>query len=102
MGIDDKNKKKVAIKMISKEFLKQKSDKLRSQIKHELKVMKRLDHENILKLEQILSCNQNYYMILEYAPNGDLLDMISKKEKVLSSSSNTLIIVYRGRSKTPL
>ena len=44
--------------------------------------MKKLNNSNILKLEDVIKSESNYFMILEYAPNGDLLDLITKEKRV--------------------
>jgi len=60
---------KVAIKVIDK--LQQKQRTL-DEIKREAEIMKRLDHPNIIKVNQIIDTEKIFYIIMEYASNGDL------------------------------
>ena len=78
MGINDKTRKKVAVKIMSKEKLKIKNEKVRKHIKKELKIMQGLHHENLIKFKKIVKDEKNYYIILEYAPNGDLFELINR------------------------
>jgi len=60
---------KVAIKVIDK--LQQKQRTL-DEIRREAEIMKRLDHPNIIKVNQIIDTEKIFYIIMEYACNGDL------------------------------
>lgn len=72
---------KVAIKVINK--LQQKQRTL-DEILREVEIMKRLDHPNIIKVFQTIDTEDNFYIIMEYASNGDLfhrLDLGRMDEK---------------------
>jgi len=60
---------KVAIKVIDKLQHKQRT---LDEIKREAEIMKRLDHPNIIKVNQIIDTEKIFYIIMEYASNGDL------------------------------
>ena len=79
--IDDR--KPVAIKELTRII----DDKY---IKSEISLMENLDHENILKLLEVIRHKNNIYLILEYCNKGDLSIYISSKKKThnLSYISN--------------
>jgi len=60
---------KVAIKVIDKLQHKQRT---LDEIKREAEIIKRLDHPNVIKVNQIIDTEKVFYIIMEYASNGDL------------------------------
>ena len=44
--------------------------------------MRKIKHENIIQLEGLEETDQYYYIILEYASQGNLFEYITQKEKV--------------------
>jgi len=60
---------KVAIKVIDKLQHKQRT---LDEIKREAEIIKRLDHPNIIKVNQIIDTEKVFYIIMEYASKGDL------------------------------
>ncbi|KAM4829770.1 sperm motility kinase X-like [Thomomys bottae] len=63
----------VAVKIVAK------NDPNLSYIYSEAKIMKRLCHQNIIRLYHILEDSRNIYFILEHAVNGNLRDYIKAK-----------------------
>jgi serine/threonine protein kinase len=64
---------KVAIKVIDK--LQQKQRTLDEMLK-EADIMKKLDHHNIIKVHEIIDTESTFYIIMEYASNGDLFSRL--------------------------
>jgi len=64
---------KVAIKVIDKQQQKQRT--LDEMLK-EADIMKRLDHHNIIKVHEIIDTENTFYIIMEYASNGDLFSRL--------------------------
>merc|ERR1712141_698560 len=62
-------KEKVAIKIIDKKQHKQRTF---DEILREVEIMKRLDHPNIIKVLQTFDMPDVYYIVMEYAINGDM------------------------------
>ena len=74
-----KDNKEYAIKYISKEKMKQVGVD-GSVIQREIDVHIRINHPRIIKLHSFLEDKYNYYLALEYAPNGNLYQYIQKKK----------------------
>ena len=76
VGIDDITKKKVAIKMISSDNLKNNNNTLFNRLKLEIEIMARLNHPNILKLLDVIDTDRHVCVISEYASGGDLYSLV--------------------------
>ena len=79
MGINDSSKQKVAIKMIDKATI---SVSMQRKLQLEIAAMKRLDHPSIIKLFDVIDQKDKVCMVIEFCQGGDLLDLITKSEKV--------------------
>lgn len=66
-----------AIKVIRKKMIK--DSKMAEQIKNEVKIQSYLDHPNILKMYGFFHDEEQFYLILEYAPNGELYEELKKQ-----------------------
>ena len=47
-------------------------------LNNEIKIMKQLDHENIIKLYEFLNSGHNIYLVMDYINGGSLSDFLSK------------------------
>lgn len=65
----------VAIKIIKKSTFA-KLPELQKKIHREVALMRVLDHPHILKLKEVCESPNHYYIILEYASNGELFDYL--------------------------
>ena len=59
---------------------------------NELEILKKIDHQNVLKFYEFYSDNKNFYLITEYCSGGDLFDA-SKKESL--SEFQVACIIYQ-------
>ena len=66
-----------AVKCIPKNAIK-KGTKLEQLFDTEVKVMKTLNHPNILHCHDFLETGSNYYLIIDFCPDGDLENYIEK------------------------
>jgi serine/threonine protein kinase len=78
IGRDKLTKKRYAIKVITKKSLKK--DDMQN-LKTEIAIQMSLDHPNILKMYGWCENATRIFLILEYAPNGNLFELWEKKEK---------------------
>ena len=78
-GLNTDNNKTVAIKEISLDTLK--NEKIKESIKREANFMRKLNHQNIIKLHDIILDKEynNIYLILDYHKNGDLTAFLKKQ-----------------------
>ncbi|CAJ0945084.1 unnamed protein product, partial [Mesorhabditis belari] len=72
-------KTEVAIKIVDKTRLdKENLDK----VYREIEVLKRLNHPHIIKLYQVMETTNIIYLVTEYAPNGEVFDLISRHSRL--------------------
>lgn len=62
-------------------------------IRVEIRVMRRLKHDHVIRLNEILESQNNYYIILEPARGGDLCDMVMANPKGLSEEKSASIFL---------
>jgi aurora kinase len=78
----------VALKVISKKQLLKSG--LEHQLRREIEIQTHLDHENILKLYGFFWDERRIYLILEYAPGGELYKDLKKSVYILNIEKWTL------------
>ena len=79
-AIHKKLKKKVAIKIISK--TSKNYPKNKEAFKNEIIIFRKLLHENLIQLYEIFEDEKNLYLIMEFAKDGDFLDILLIKKKL--------------------
>ena len=80
MGIYLPTGEKVAIKILEKEEIIEHGDKML--IKREFDILKKMDHQNIIFVEEIFETNYYYYCIMEYCEGGDLFNYIFRNKRL--------------------
>jgi serine/threonine-protein kinase NIM1 len=70
---------KVAIKILDKTKLDQKTQRLLSR---EISSMERLRHPNIIRLYEVVETLAKLHIVMEYAPGGELFTKISNEGKM--------------------
>lgn len=75
-GIRKEDKKKYAVKCISKSKIDKKELAL---LEREIDIMKKLNHPNIIQLMEVIDTPDTLYLIIEYAGGGELFDAIVNK-----------------------
>ncbi len=78
---DTKSGIKYAVKAFSKEYL-QSQIKGKESLMNEISIMKELNHENIMKLEEIHESKNSIYLVLELLEGGELFNYISSRNKL--------------------
>eukprot|EP00112_Aurelia_sp_Birch-Aquarium-sp1_P024229 Seg756.3 transcript_id=Seg756.3/GoldUCD/mRNA.D3Y31 product="Maternal embryonic leucine zipper kinase" protein_id=Seg756.3/GoldUCD/D3Y31 len=71
---------KVAIKIMSKDHLKKMGDLHRAY--REINAMRKLSHQHISQLYQVVETEDDIFMVMEYLSGGELFDYIVAKEKL--------------------
>ncbi|KAJ6247818.1 protein kinase [Anaeramoeba flamelloides] len=74
----------VAMKIIYKKqnFL---TEKTRSHLFREMKILQQLNHPNLIELYEIFEDDDNWYIVMEYIRGGELFDYVIKEKKVQES-----------------
>ncbi len=80
LGINNRTKKKVAIKILESRKIAMMSDS--SRVAREIKILKEVKHKNIIELYEIIETSYAIYMIMEYAEGGELFDYIVSKGRL--------------------
>jgi serine/threonine-protein kinase ULK/ATG1 len=81
--LDDENAF-YAIKIVS---LKNLSNKIIENIKNEINIMLKINHENIIKLHETITSHKYIYLIMDYCDGGDLYKFIKKHGKLSEEES---------------
>lgn len=71
---------KVAIKILEKEKINDQADINR--VMREIQILKIVRHPNIVQLYEIIETSKQLFLIMEYAPGGELFDHIVKKKRL--------------------
>ena len=67
-----------AVKILRKERL---DDFEIHRFTHEIEMLKRLDHPNIIKLYEFYEDDKRYYLVTELCTGGELFDELTKREQ---------------------
>ncbi|XP_077981363.1 serine/threonine-protein kinase NIM1-like [Glandiceps talaboti] len=87
MGIHALTKEKVAIKILDKTKLDQKTQRLLSR---EISSMEKLHHPNIIRLYEVIETLAKLHIVMEYAPGGELFAKISNEGKLAEPDAKAL------------
>ena len=85
LGIDRITGEKVAIKILNKQKILNQNDVER--VEREIKILKNIDHINLIKINKIKEDSENFYMIMEYCEIGELFNYIVKKSLLNENES---------------
>ena len=85
LAINKQTGEQVAIKIMEKNKIIQKEDKIR--IEREIKVLKNLRHPNIVHLYSVIQTDEKIYLIMEYVKGKELFDYIVMKKKLSENES---------------
>lgn len=78
-AIDTETNLPYAIKIINRQMIKQ--EKMESQMKREIAVMKLLKHKHVVKLREVLQSSKHIYIVLELVTGGELFDRIVQAKR---------------------
>ncbi|XP_063310087.1 serine/threonine-protein kinase NIM1 isoform X1 [Pelobates fuscus] len=87
LGIHVLNKEKVAIKILDKTKLDQKTQRLLSR---EISSMEKLHHPNVIRLYEVVETLSKLHLVMEYAGGGELFAKINTEGKLSESESKII------------
>jgi hypothetical protein len=85
LGLHHLSRRKVAIKVIDKQKLSDPNEQKR--IAREIKVLKRLNHESVIRLFEVIDSEPKMWVVMEYAPGGSLLDYVRGKKRLAEAEA---------------
>lgn len=85
-GTDDATGEIVAIKMLPKHLI-QSDEYMLQGFFSEIKVMKKLKSEYVVRLLDVLETQNNYYIIQDYCEGGDLHKQLQKRKRFSESEA---------------
>ena len=80
--------KKVAVKIINKKTAPK--DMLSKFLPREVETLKAVEHENVIKLHEVIETDDLAYLVLELAESGDLLDFINSRKYLSEQTARNL------------
>lgn len=80
LGVHYVSRRKVAVKIIDKAKLSDPNEQKR--VYREIKVLKRLRHECVIKIFEVIDTPLSTFLVMEYAPNGSLLDYVRARKRL--------------------
>jgi len=76
-GSSTKDNREWAVKIIAKKKLS--STALQDMLKSEVAIMQKINHRNVMHLEEFLQSSTNYYLVMQVCNNGDVRKYMEKK-----------------------
>lgn len=77
--------KKVAVKIMEKRRICEMNDQTR--VNREIAILKAIKHPNVIQLHEIIESESAIYMIMEYAPGGELFNYIVEKDRLTEAEA---------------
>ncbi len=85
LGVYLPTKEKVAIKILEKNKIQDKDDKIR--VKREFEMLTKFNHINVILVTEIFETLDSYYSVMEYCEGGELFNYIVKKRRLSEEES---------------
>ena len=89
------SQEKFATKKIDKKYAQ--NPKAKKYIDNEIKILKEIDHKNIIKLYDVKENSQNYYLVMEYCNGGGLSDCLDYHIKQYRKPFSEEVVQYLMR-----
>ncbi len=89
LGINKLTGKQVAIKTIDKSYMK--DDFSRKKVFQEVYILKKTRHANVIRLLEVFEGPKHLFIVMEFAPGGDLLKYVKKKGRLSETEARRLM-----------
>eukprot|EP01016_Furgasonia_blochmanni_P034583 TRINITY_DN3755_c0_g1_i11.p1 TRINITY_DN3755_c0_g1~~TRINITY_DN3755_c0_g1_i11.p1 ORF type:complete len:632 (+),score=113.56 TRINITY_DN3755_c0_g1_i11:321-2216(+) len=90
--LNQDDEKEYAVKVFNKKIISKNSNSVPSLI-NEIKIMRMINHENIIKLYQVYETKDSIYLVMELLTGGNLLERMDSAG--LPSEKELLLIIYQ-------
>ena len=80
LGIHKLTGKQVAIKTVDKSLMKDEYQK--KKVLQEVHLLKKVRHQNVIRLLEVFESPKHLLMVMEYAGGGDLLQYVKKRRRL--------------------
>ena len=84
-----------ATKKMDKEYAD--SPKVSKYLKNEIAILKELKHKNVIKLEEVKTTKNHYYLVMEYCNGGSLSDCLNEYQEKYGKPFSEEIVQYLMR-----
>ena len=88
-GLHRGTRQVVAVKAIVRARLNR---KLRENLEAEISIMKSIDHRNVVRLHEVQTTERHHYLMLEYCPGGDLMQVIRSRGAQSEAQTRTYLV----------
>ncbi len=78
-----------ACKIVYSETLQNKI--IYERFQHEIEISKLMNHPNVIKIDEIINKDNNYYILMEYCPKGNLLDYVIRNSRLSEDVAKTIM-----------
>ena len=85
LGIYIPRNKKVAIKIIEKNRIKEEDDMIR--LKREFEMLSQFNHPNVITVSEIFESNKEYFTVMEFCEGGELFNYIVTNKRLSEEKS---------------
>ena len=85
LGIYIPRNKKVAIKILEKNRIKEEDDMIR--LKREFEMLSQFNHPNVITVSEIFESNKEYFTVMEFCEGGELFNYIVTNKRLSEEKS---------------
>ena len=92
---DCESNKEWACKVVHKASLVKERHKLKLQA--EVKIHKSLQHQNIVRFEDVFEDSENVYILMELCPNQTMMELVKRRKRLTENETKRYIVQMVGR-----
>ena len=85
LGIYLPRNKKVAIKILEKNRIKEEDDRIR--LRREFEMLSQFNHPNVITVSEIFESNKEYFTVMEFCEGGELFNLIVANKRLSEEKS---------------
>mmetsp|Transcript_43116 Transcript_43116/g.106452 ORF Transcript_43116/g.106452 Transcript_43116/m.106452 type:complete len:441 (-) Transcript_43116:448-1770(-) len=90
LGVHNQTKERIAVKVVPREKLQDK--RLQANMAREIRMMKLLRNEHIIRLYDVVVARTKIYLAMEYADGGDMLAHVNSRKPLTEEEAATIFV----------